>query len=106
MYALNEDGFRDGIKGTPRRMEVADDKGAPTMSGALTSSHGNPLGRTSLSKAPADVLDKQSASVVAVTRDKSGAATISRDSSKNIAIARKSLVKNSGISYEAPSAKK
>lgn len=100
MYSLNEDGFRDGLSPGPRRTEAAEDKGAPTISGGVASSHGNPLGRTSLSKAPADVLDKQSASVVAITRDKSGAAIISRDSSKNIAIARKSLVKNSGITYK------
>jgi len=75
-------------------MEAAEDKGAPTISGAAASSHANPLGRTSLSKAPAQVLDRQSASVVAITRDKSGNATVSGDSGKNLAIARKSLIKS------------
>ena len=94
---LNEDGFRDAnVKSGNRRAESPpEDKGAPTVSGAAASSHANPLGRTSLSKAPAQVLDKQSASVVAIKRDASGAAVVSTDASKNLAIARKSLVKNS-----------
>ena len=96
-WILNEDGFRDSnIRDGNRRTEPPEDKGAPTISGAAASSHANPLGRTSLSKAPAQVLDKQSASIVAVKRDASGAATVSSDAGKNLAIARKSLVKNSG----------
>ena len=94
-WILNEDGFRDGIRSKNLRMEPAEDKGAPTISGAAASSLFNPLGRTSLSQTPAQVLDRKSASVVAITRDKSGAASVSGDAGKNLAIARKSLIKTS-----------
>jgi len=91
-WILNEDGFRDGVQHRSRSAP-AEDKGAPTVSGATTGSHGNPLGRQSLSKVPAQVLDKASASVVALGKDKGGNVGVSSDSSKNLTIARKSLVK-------------
>ncbi len=58
-WVLNEDGFRDEHAiGKRRAVPPADDKGAPTVSGAVGGSHANPLGRASLSKVPANVLDK------------------------------------------------
>lgn len=98
-WILNEDGFRNReaymqaaadaaakLKKTPKPTEVA---------GIVGGSHGNALGRVSLSKAPTDVLDRQSASVVAVKRDAAGHATgISAESSSNVAIARRSIKKD------------
>ena len=93
-WFLNEDGFRDrGLwKKQTKRAPVAEDKGAATATGVAAPTHANPLGRASLSKAPADVLDKKSASVVAVTRDpKTGMTRASTDPSKNLQIARNSM---------------
>ncbi len=93
-YILNEDGFRNReaymaaaadaaskLKKEPKPVEVA---------GIVGGSHGNALGRVSLSRAPTDVLDKQSASVMAVKKDGTG---ISAESSSNVAIARRSIKK-------------
>jgi H+-transporting ATPase len=90
-YVLNEDGFRDGVT-HHSRSAPADDKGAPTVTGGVAGTHANPLGRASLSKVPAQVLDKASASVVAVSKD----GKVASDSKQNLAIARKSLIKNEG----------
>lgn len=99
-WVLNEDGFRDptAFQKTQRTMRPAlsDEKadGAVTVAGVGGASAANPLGRVSLSTAPAKALDKKSASVVAITRNsKTGVSRMSADPNKNLAIARNSMIK-------------
>ena len=92
----NEDGFRNPQALLDRESKSKfkkDPKPEETTFAGGGGSHANPLGRVSLSKTPADVLDKKSASVVAVTRDGTGAVKMNTDSSSNIAIARNSMKK-------------
>ena len=95
-WILNEDGFRDPtahLKKITESKSIFSKKPEETTVTGGGGSHANPLGRVSLSKTPADVLDKKSASVVAVTRDGTGAVKMNTDSSSNIAIARNSMKK-------------
>lgn len=96
-WILNEDGFRDPTahlqKVNEAKSVFSKSKPQETTVAGGAGSHANPLGRVSLSKTPADVLDKKSASVVAVTRDGTGAVKMNTDSSSNIAIARNSMKK-------------
>jgi len=95
-WLLNEDGFRDmdAWQKGKERPELLKEHEEATVSAAVAGSHGNPLGRVSLSKAPAKALDRKSASVVAITRNsKTGVARMSADPKKNLQIARNSLVK-------------
>jgi H+-transporting ATPase len=94
-WTLNEDGFRDPEAALHKSNEAKSvfKKVEEVVVAGAGSSAANPLGRVSLSKTPADVLDKRSASVVAVTRDGTGAIKMNTDSSSNIAIARNSMKK-------------
>lgn len=95
-WILNEDGFRDPnahlLKASEQKSQFTRKPEEATVTTGM-GSHANPLGRVSLSKTPTDVLDKKSASVVAVTRDGTGAVKMNTDSSSNIAIARNSMKK-------------
>ncbi len=55
-------------------------------------SYQNPLGRASLSQPVCAVLDRKSASVVAVSRGPGGIARVSSDPQRAMGIARRSLV--------------
>ncbi|KAG1652728.1 hypothetical protein FOA52_007442 [Chlamydomonas sp. UWO 241] len=97
-WILNEDGFRNIKAWEKQKLESApsrikSDEGV-TVGGVGAVSAANPLGRVSLSNAPAKVLDRKSAAVVAITRNsKTGVARMSTDPSKNLQIARNSMVK-------------
>mmetsp|Transcript_6324 Transcript_6324/g.19568 ORF Transcript_6324/g.19568 Transcript_6324/m.19568 type:complete len:1015 (-) Transcript_6324:364-3408(-) len=98
-WMLNEDGFRDTAawQKNKQRPELSKEGEDATVAAMVGGSHGNPLGRVSLSKAPAKALDRKSASVVAITRNsKTGVARVSADPKKNLQIARNSLMKPAG----------
>eukprot|EP00195_Chlamydomonas_chlamydogama_P015211 CAMPEP_0202890410 /NCGR_PEP_ID=MMETSP1392-20130828/817_1 /ASSEMBLY_ACC=CAM_ASM_000868 /TAXON_ID=225041 /ORGANISM="Chlamydomonas chlamydogama, Strain SAG 11-48b" /LENGTH=1114 /DNA_ID=CAMNT_0049573971 /DNA_START=250 /DNA_END=3594 /DNA_ORIENTATION=+ len=102
-YVLNEDGFRDNkaflrekkrnLATHSRDQNKMDPNNMPGPQMAAPS-YQNPLGRVSLSKPVAAVLDRQSASVVAITRNSAtGVSRVSADPNKTLNIARRSLVK-------------
>ncbi len=60
--------------------------------GLVGATHSNPLGRASMSKPVAAVLDRTSAAVVAVKRDSTGSAAVANDPNRAMGIARRSAV--------------
>jgi H+-transporting ATPase len=78
-WILNEDGFRskEEFAKKGKRHDKAD-PGIEGPIGQLPATAANPLGRTSMSKTPAQVLDRKSASMVTIENDpKSGLARVS-----------------------------
>jgi hypothetical protein len=97
MYALNEDGFRDQPlwrkeAAASAALDRASRQGEQVYSpaGMVAPTATNPLGRASMSKPVAAVLDRQSAAVVPVKRDSTGATSIDTDPHRMMQLARRS----------------
>jgi H+-transporting ATPase len=94
-YVSDEDGFRTrkkGVKQGERRQElgrVSQQKGE-AVTGMTTATVSNPLGRASIAKPAAMVLDREKAAEVPVHRNSDGLIRVSNDPNKAMDLARRS----------------
>lgn len=94
-WFLNEDGFRDQPAWKKSQKRLDRPSKSPEYAGPagmVSATHGNPLGRASMSKPVAAVLDRASAAVVPIKRDSTGAMAVSNDPSRAMQLARRSAV--------------
>nr|QEH60479.1 H+-translocating ATPase P-type [Dunaliella maritima] len=96
-WILNEEGFRDTMswrESTKRSLDRRSkddigDKEFTGPSGMVPANYSNPLGRASMSKPVSAVLDRKSASLVAINRN---SMTVSQDPNRALNIGRRSMI--------------
>ncbi|GFR50748.1 hypothetical protein Agub_g13014 [Astrephomene gubernaculifera] len=96
-WILNEDGFRDQTK-VDRRQELqrnSQEKNTVDLGGMTVPTISNPLGRASIQKPVAMVLDRASAALVPVHRTSEGLMRVSADPNKARDLARRSRLHDS-----------